>query len=207
MNNSASSEDRKKILAYLDKHSTWAEQMGKLRKILLSCEVHETVKWGSPAYTVAGTTIISLVAFKNHIALWFHQGVFLDDKTNQLINAQEGVTKALRQWRFSKGQDIDTALVQQYVEEAVVNQLAGKVLKPSADLENKETILPIELETALDLDIKAADAFANLTPGRQREYAEYIGNAKQEKTRLARTQKAVPLILAGAGLNDKYRNC
>ena len=35
--------------------------------------------------------------------------------------------------------------------------------------------------------------------------AEDIGNAKQEKTRISRLEKAIPMILEGKGLNDKYR--
>ena len=44
------------------------------------------------------------------------------------------------------------------------------------------------------------------TRGKQREYAEYIAGAKREETRSKRLQKVFPMIEAGIGLNDKYRN-
>ena len=54
---------------------------------------------------------------------------------------------------------------------------------------------------------KLKKGFEGLTPGKQKEYAEHIGSAKQEKTRIARLEKAKPMITAGAGLYDRYKNC
>jgi len=45
-------------------------------------------------------------------------------------------------------------------------------------------------------------AFNALTPGRQRGYIIYFSAAKQSKTREARVEKCIPLILNGKGLND-----
>ena len=44
-----------------------------------------------------------------------------------------------------------------------------------------------------------------LTPGRQRDYNIHIGDAKREATQLSRLEKIRPMVLAGQGLNDKYR--
>ena len=71
-----------------------------------------------------------IAAFKNHYALWFHQGVFLKDTQQKLVNAQEAVTKALRQWRFEKDDPIETELILAYVEEAIQNSIDGKEIKP-----------------------------------------------------------------------------
>jgi uncharacterized protein YdeI (YjbR/CyaY-like superfamily) len=46
-----------------------------------------------------------------------------------------------------------------------------------------------------------------MTPGKQREYAEYIAEAKQAATKERRLEKILPMIAAGGGLNDKYKNC
>jgi len=48
-------------------------------------------------------------------------------------------------------------------------------------------------------------AFNELTKGKQREFATYIKEAKQEKTKQKRLEKITPLIEAGKGLHDKYR--
>ena len=44
-----------------------------------------------------------------------------------------------------------------------------------------------------------------MTKGKQREYAEYIADAKREETKSKRLEKIIPMILANQGLNDKYR--
>ena len=46
------------------------------------------------------------------------------DKQKKLINAQEGVTKALRQWRFSSVDEIVPELIKAYIHEAINNQQA-----------------------------------------------------------------------------------
>jgi uncharacterized protein YdeI (YjbR/CyaY-like superfamily) len=49
------------------------------------------------------------------------------------------------------------------------------------------------------------NTFYDLSKGKQKEFATYISEAKQEKTKLNRLTKIIPLILEGKGLNDKYR--
>lgn len=51
----------------------------------------------------------------------------------------------------------------------------------------------------------ARQKLAALTPGRQREYAEYIASAKRADTKQTRLDKIMPMIVAGIGLNDKYQ--
>jgi uncharacterized protein YdeI (YjbR/CyaY-like superfamily) len=48
-------------------------------------------------------------------------------------------------------------------------------------------------------------AFEALTPGRRKSYIFHISNAKQSKTRSARADKCVPMILSGRGLNELQR--
>ena len=173
-----------------------------LRDILLETELEETVKWGAPCYTLKGKNVVGLTSFKAYTGLWFHQGVFLKDQQKKLINAQEGTTKALRQWRFTSIEDIDVELVKQYVQEAIQNQREGKEIKP---VRAKKIDIPEELKSELSQNNVLNEAFRSLTPGKQREYCEHIGSAKQEKTRLNRLEKAIPMILDGVGLNDKYK--
>lgn len=82
----------------------------------------------------------------------------------------------------------------------------GREIKPVKPIK-KVTQLPGELSRAMDAQEDLKQAFNNLTPGRQKEYAEHIAGAKQEATRQRRLEKAIPLILAGQGLHDKYKNC
>ena len=191
---------RLQVEAYIRKHEPWQKLLTRLRKIIAVSELEETVKWGSPAYTLQGKTLVSLVAFKQHCALWFHHGVFLQDKAKHLVSAQDS-TRGLRQWRFEADSKIDAALVKAYIEESIDNARAGKKIKPVV----KTLIMPDELAQALKKDRALHAAFAKLAPGKQREYAEHVGAAKQAQTRRNRLAKAIPLIKAGMGLNDKYK--
>lgn len=190
----------KTVEAYLQK-SGWQKELTALRDILKQTELEECIKWGSPTYTLQGKNVVAFSGFKNHFALWFHNGVFLKDKDNELINAQEGTTKGLRQWRFTSMEQINAEKILAYVQEAIKNQKQGLSIQPA----QKQVSMPAELDEALDQNPQLRQQFDALTPGRRKEYAEYIGAAKQEKTRLSRLEKCMPLILNGLGLNDKYR--
>ncbi|MAN58384.1 MAG: hypothetical protein CMC08_00960 [Flavobacteriaceae bacterium] len=195
--------DDHKIENYLRKHAQWAGVLDTLRSVFRETELEETVKWGTPHYTYNGKLVAGLAGFKNHCAVWFHQGVFLEDSENKLINAQEGTTKALRQWRFEEGDSVNVDLVRDYVLEAISNAKAGKELTPER---KKKLTLPPLLRQALTDNAKLNAAFLTLTPGKQREYAEYIATAKQDATKRRRLDKCIPLIEDGKGLNDKYKN-
>lgn len=194
--------DREKVDAYIGRRPEWAPTLEAARRVLLDAGLAETVKWGAPAYTLDGRNVAGLAGFKNHCALWFHQGVFLEDPAKKLVNAGEGATRGLRQWRFARGERPDLRLLRAYVLEAVANQRAGKAIRP---VKRKAPAAAAELDAALAADPRLKAAFEGLTPGRRREYAEHIGGAKREATRRARLEKARPMILAGAGLHDRYR--
>lgn len=181
--------------------SQWGDEIQILREILLGTDLKECVKWGAPHYTINNKNVVGIAGFKEHFALWFHQGVFLQDTYNVLMNAGEGVTKGLRQWRFKSREEIDKERILEYTLEAIENQRRGLEIKP----ETKKVPMPMELDRELKANRPLKEAFDALSPGKRKEYAEYVGSAKQEKTRLSRLQKCVPMILAGTGLNDKYR--
>ena len=193
-----------KVTAYIEKHEKWSKELSKLRSIFQKTELTEEVKWGAPAYTLNGKIVAGLAGFKNHYAIWFHQGVFLKNKENKLVNAQEGVTKALRQWRFEESDPIETDLILKYIQEAIENCIAGKELKPKR---KKEVSIPPILEKAFKENKTLASAFKKLTPGKQREYANHISEAKRDATKESRLQKITPMIIEGKGLHDKYKNC
>ena len=71
----------------------------------------------------------------------------------------------------------------------------------------KEILIPSELSVLFNSNSELKKALSALTPGKQREYAEYITEAKKDETKLKRIEKIIPMIKAGIGLNDKYKNC
>jgi uncharacterized protein YdeI (YjbR/CyaY-like superfamily) len=189
---------------YTEEHTKWRELLVQLRTLLLKTELEESVKWNSPVYTLKGKNVIGFGAFKNHVGLWFFQGVFLEDKAHKLVNAQEGKTKALRQWRFDSNDINDVLLLESYIFEAIENQKLSKGVKVER---KKDVFLPELLLNEFINNTEFKSAFEKLTPGKQREYAGYIAEAKRVTTQQNRLKKITPMIHEGKGLHDKYKNC
>lgn len=189
---------------YVANGGEWQNELKRLREILQSTPLTEEVKWGAPCYTYSGKNVVGLAAFKGWVCLWFHQGALLKDDSKVLMNAQEGKTKALRQWRMTGAKDIKPGIIKRYVKEAIGLVDAGKEIKAER---RKSVNVPDELTKAMRRHKGATAGFRGLTPGKQREYAEYIASAKRDDTKQKRVDKILPMIAAGVGLNDKYRNC
>jgi uncharacterized protein YdeI (YjbR/CyaY-like superfamily) len=69
----------------------------------------------------------------------------------------------------------------------------------------KEIFIPSELSNFFKSNSELKKAFSILTPGKQREYAEYITEAKRDETKQKRIEKINSMIKVDIGLNDK--NC
>jgi len=192
----------KSVDDYIANASAWQEELVRLRAVLNATPLTEEVKWGAPCYTHKGKNIVGIGAFKSYFGLWFYQGALLKDDKSVLINAQEGKTKALRQWRMASGKDIKPAIIKRYVKEAMSLVDQGREIKAdrAAPLE-----IPVELQKALRREKDATAAFAELRLGLQREYADYVASAKRDDTKRKRIARILPMIEAGIGLNDKYR--
>lgn len=169
------------------------EFLTKVRDVLISCDLEETIKWYMPAYLCDGKNIIGLGAFKKWVSIWFHQGVFLSDPAKKLINAQEGVTAGMRQWRILEGEDIPLNQLRSYIEEAISNSREGLEIKP----QRKKTG-PVEIPDLLKQafhDTPGLKAKYELcTEGMKKEYCNYITDAKRAETKLKRLKKIIPLI-------------
>ena len=189
---------------YFEKHPKWGKELVRLRSILLQTEFVETLKWGIPTYTINKKNVVSIAAFKNYVGLWFTNGSFLNDDHQKLINANEGKTKGMRQWRFNAIDEIEERLILEYAYEAIQNQKDGKEIKINR---NKPLDIPVELQTVLNENSELKNFFEGFTKSKKREFAEYISSAKREATKKSRLEKIIPMILSGVGLHDKYRNC
>lgn len=193
------------VSQYIIDNDKWTQELNLLRSVLLELPFDETIKWSAPVYVYKGKNILGIAAFKNYCGLWFFQGHFLKDKAKVLVNAQEGKTKAMRQWRFYKLDEINITLLKQYALEAIQNSEEGKELKSKRN--TKPLIIPEELQVELDNNLKLNDAFNQFTLSKKREFSDHISEAKRTATKTKRLEKIIPMILNGVGLHDKYKNC
>lgn len=185
------------------KNDLWTEELEFIKSIIAKTELEEMTKWGGIVYTINKKNVIGIGGFKSYVAIWFFNGVFLKDQKKMLVNANEGVTKGLRQWRFSSKEELqeNEKFILQYINEAITNEKAGLAIKP----EKKEALYSELLEAEFKNNADLKKAFNTFSPYKQREFLEYVETAKQEKTKLTRIEKIKPMILGGIGLNDKYR--
>jgi uncharacterized protein YdeI (YjbR/CyaY-like superfamily) len=193
---------RKTVDDYLIDITYWQVELLALRRIILSTELKETIKWGMPCYCYKGQNIVGLGGFKSYFGLWFHQGVFLSDPAKVLVHAQAGKTKALRQWRMTSVEDINADTIKAYIAESIEHSKAGKKISPASP---RKLILPSQLKSALKNDPVLNTAFDNFRTARQCDFADYISSAKHDATKQRRLKKIIPLIQDGIGLNDKYK--
>ncbi|WP_435259424.1 YdeI/OmpD-associated family protein [Thioclava sp. FR2] len=189
-----------KIDAFFSKATRWYDAFAVLRALVLKAGLTEEFKWRGPCYTHAGGNVAILGGFKNFCALTFFKGVLLKDEKGLLAPPGDN-SRIARVFRVT-----DVAQIHQ--AEADLMELLQQAMKLEAegvkvDLPEAEPDLPEELVAALEDDAELAEAFAALTPGRQRGWAITIGQAKQAATRVARIAKARPQILAGKGIHDR----
>jgi len=182
-------------------NNKWNNELELIASILNKAPLEKTFKWQADVYTYNGKNVVCYGGFKNHFAIWFNNGVFLSDKYNVLVSANDK-TKSLRQWRFTSITEIDERKILEYVMEAIEIEKQGLKITPD---KFQAVPLPELLNIALEADLEFKAAFNKLTPGRQKEYVLYINEAKQEATKVGRLEKIKPLILSGVGINDKYK--
>ncbi|MFD2101153.1 YdeI/OmpD-associated family protein [Flagellimonas iocasae] len=195
-------EKSEKLEAYYQDEHTFKQGLAQLRKLAEKTEAQEDLKWRIPVYTIDGKNVFGICKFKHHFGVWFFNGVFLKDPKKVLENAQEGKTKGMRHWKFQSLEEIDEKEVLAYMNEALDNQKKGLEVKAE---KTTEVTIPELLQTELAKNTTLKTAFATFTPYKQKEFCEYIAEAKQEATKLRRLDKILPMIEKGIGLNDGYR--
>src|SRR5262245_15246624 len=195
--------DKTSVVEIIEEMGPWVKEVMLLRELALSVGLEETIKWGGPCYTYNGKNVLGLGGFKNYACIWFWQGSFLSDPDKVLVNANEGRTRGLRQWRFASMKEIKPTKVKAYMKEAVENEKKGKKISPQ---KKAPLVIPDLYQKAFRKTKGLKTAFEKFTPGRQREFVEYVTEPKLEETKVKRVEKTIPMILAGIGLNDKYRS-
>lgn len=185
---------------FFEKQTKWKGAYQALREMALSLELTEELKWGCPCYTIGKSNVVLIHGFKDYCAVLFMKGAIMKDPKKLLIQQTPNV-QAARQMRFTSLEEVEkkSAVIKSYMKEAI------QVEKSGARVELKDTAqfnMPEEFRKALAQMKELKKAFYGLTPGRQRGYLLYFSSAKQTKTRMARIEKYVPLILEGKGLED-----
>ncbi len=115
-----------KVDEYLSKAKKWQEELEKLRRTILDCQLTEEFKWGVPCYTFQKSNIVLIHGFKEYCALLFFKGALLNDAKGILITQTEN-TQAGRQIRFTNVREIVEmeTILKTYIYEAIEFEKAG----------------------------------------------------------------------------------
>ena len=190
-----------RIDAYIAEAAEYARPiLTRLRALVhATCpEALETLKWSAPAFDYHGF-LCGMAAFKKHCAFgfWKHELVIGDDPRSKQAAGSFGALKTVAdvppKAKFAAWMKTAMRLNEQGVS------TPRKKSRPQTPAK-----LHPELKAALAANKKAAAAFATFAPSAQREYVEWIAEAKTDATRARRSAQAVEWIAQGRRRNWKY---
>ncbi len=160
-------------------------------------EVEETIKWGMPSFVYQGI-LCGMAAFKHHCAFGFW--------SRDLKIPAAGPDKVMGQFgRLTSLDDLpkDKVLIG-YVREAARLNAERKKLGPRPRRVRKPLPVPKELTAALKKRPAALAKFRAFSPSQQRDYSEWIFEARTDATREKRLETSVDWIGQGKPRNWKY---
>jgi uncharacterized protein YdeI (YjbR/CyaY-like superfamily) len=164
-------------------------------------EVEETTKWSAPAFTVGGKILLMMAAFKEHAALNFWRGQQLrGDAANADAMGQFGKLKRLGDL------PADAELDKLIRESAELAKSAPAPRKVKHAPKPPPEVHP-EFAAALAGAPRAKAALDEFPPSAQRDYFEWISDAKQDATRAKRIVTAIEWLSEGKRRHWKYQNC
>ncbi len=178
----------------------WAPGLATLRDLCMGAGLTETLKWGHPCYVHAGRNIAIIGAFRDNFRLSFFNAALLRDPDG-ILEKQGPYTQHADMIRFTADAQVSARgdVIRAYLKEAMGYAEAG--LRPAKTSSIPD--YPAELLDALDMDPELAEAFAALTPGRQKSYLINLSSAKQSQTRISRIAKFRDKIIAGKGAQER----
>jgi hypothetical protein len=186
-----------RVDAYIDNAADFArpilvEIRARVHAACPDCE--ETMKRSSPSFQYKGM-LCGMEAFKAHCMFGFWKAGLVVGGSNP--HARYRYLKSVADL---PGKTEMAALIHKAMalnDQRVVVTRAPRAKKAPARV-------PADLVAALQKSKKAKNAFEEFSPSHQREYVEWITEAKREETRQQRIQTAVKWIAEGKSRNWKY---
>lgn len=164
-------------------------------------DVDETLKWGAPSFVLDNKILLMMAAFKAHAALNFWRGQELrGDEANADAMGQFGKLTAVED--LPADEELD-ALIRQAAE---LTRSVPAPRKPKLAPKPAPVLHP-EFAAALTAAPKAKEVLDGFPPSAQRDYLEWITDAKQEATRHKRIATAIEWLSEGKRRMWKYESC
>jgi uncharacterized protein YdeI (YjbR/CyaY-like superfamily) len=192
------------IDAYIDRAEAFAQPiLTHVRERVHAAlrNVEETVKWGMPAYTVDGKIVLITAAFKAHAALNFWRG--------QELGSSHASVGAMGQFgRLTSVGDLpEDGELDRLIREAAELTKSAPAARKAKHAPKPPPQLHPEFAAALAKAPEAKAALDSFAPSAQRDYFEWIAEAKQDATRQKRIASAIEWLSEGKRRNWKYEKC
>jgi uncharacterized protein YdeI (YjbR/CyaY-like superfamily) len=163
--------------------------------------VEEAMKWSAPGFTLDGKILLIMAAFKAHAALNFWRGQEIND----------GAAKAGAMGQFGRLSSIDD-LPPVAELDALIREAAKLARSAPAPRKTKHEPKPApelhpDFAAALAKAPAAKAVLGGFPPSAQRDYLEWISEAKQDATRRKRIADAIQWLGEGKRRHWKYENC
>jgi Bacteriocin-protection, YdeI or OmpD-Associated/Domain of unknown function (DU1801) len=201
-----------RVDAYIAEAPPFAQQVLRhVRELMHQAvpEVEETVKWSMPFFVLHGVILGNMAAFKQHCSL----GLWGPEMA--AILGPDGTKPGQGMGKFGKITGVkdlpSDKVLTGYIKHAAGFITSGErttsLARPAKKKRRAAPEVPAELAAALNKNRAAAKVFAEFSPSCQREYTEWIGEAKRLETKAKRVAQAVEWMAEGKQRHWKYKNC
>jgi uncharacterized protein YdeI (YjbR/CyaY-like superfamily) len=162
--------------------------------------VEETLKWGVPHFTLGGQNLAGMAAFKEHATFGFWR--------DEEVTGSPRDTGAMGSMgRLTTLADLpDDAAMAAMIAKAVALAAEGKPKRP-APKPKVALDMPADLGATLAGNREAQTHWDAFSPGKRRDYIEWVIEAKREETRVKRIETIVAQVAEGKDRNCKYKGC
>ena len=193
-----------RIDAYIARQADFARPiLERLRTVVHeACPgVEETLKWSMPTFLYGGAILASMAAFKQHASFgyWKHADVMGEGIERDGMGSY-GRMSSVKDIPAKKTLVADLKRAMQLNVDKAKPARKTAAPKPPAEA-------PADLVAALKKNAKARKTFDGFPPSAQRDYIEWIVEAKREETRAKRLAQTVEWLAEGKRRNWKYENC
>jgi uncharacterized protein YdeI (YjbR/CyaY-like superfamily) len=193
-----------RIDAYIGRAESFAQPIlnhVRARVHAAAPEAEETMKWSAPSFTVDGKILLTMAAFKAHAAVNFWRGQEIGD----------GGPKAGAMGQFGKLTSVDDLPSDRELD-VLIREAATLAKTAPAPRKTKHAPKPApqmhpDFARALAGNAKAKAVLDGFSPSAQRDYLEWISEAKHDATRAKRIATAVEWLAEGKKRHWKYQNC
>lgn len=185
-----------RVDAYIANAATFAQPILReiRQRVHAGCDVaEEAIKWGMPAFLYKGKLLCGMAAFKAHATLGFWQR-----------DVGSGDDSAMGQYgRLRSLADLPGTREFTSQLHASMQRIDAGVTRPKV-AQRAPLPIPPAFVKALAGAVAAKAHFEGLAPGYQRDYLEWIGEAKRESTRQQRIAQAIEWLSDGKRRHWKH---